>query len=121
MYAVVRINQLDPDRMRVAHHQLNEFDQTHAAQPGYRGTLTVDLGGNRQLVVNLWDNQQHAADARAALSPTVDRLLNPVLTQPSQLLGAGPVHTLNWPAPPEETRASRWPASGVPTAAGRRR
>ena len=92
MYAVVRINQLDPDRVRDAHHELDEFDQTHAAQPGYRGTLNVDLGGNRRLVVNLWENEQQAADARAALTPTVARLLNPVLTQPSQLLGAGPVH-----------------------------
>jgi hypothetical protein len=92
MYAVVRINQLDPDRVRDAQHELDEFDQTHAAQPGYRGTLSVDLGGNRQLVVNLWESEQQAADARAALTPTVARLLNPVLTQPSQLLGAGPVH-----------------------------
>ena len=103
MYAVVRINQLDPERVRIAHTELNEFDQTHAAQPGYRGTLSVDLGGNRRLVVNLWENEQRAADARAALAPTIARLLNPVLTQPSQLLGAGVVTALPLlPAPPGE-------------------
>ena len=99
MYAVARLNHTDPDRARSAHHQLREFDQTHSAQPGYRGTLTVDLTG-RTLVVNLWDSEQHAAAARATLSPVVGRLLDPALSQPSQLLGAGPVLTLTLlPAP----------------------
>ena len=97
MYAVVRINQDDPDRARLAHDQLREFDQTHSAQPGYRGTLTVGRADYRNLVVNLWDSEQHATAARTTLSPIVRRLLNPVLSQPSQLLGAGPVLALELP------------------------
>lgn len=102
MFAVVRINHLDPDRVRLAHDQLREFDQTHSAQSGYRGTLTVDLADHRSLVVNLWDNEQHAATARATLSPIVRRLLDPVLSHPSQLLGAGPALTLELLQAPED-------------------
>ncbi len=102
MYAVVRINQLDRDRLRTAQDRLREFDRTHSAQPGYRGTLNVDLGSDRQLIVNLWDSEQHAAAGRAALSASVGRLLEPVLAQPSQLLGAGPVLALDLlPTPPD--------------------
>lgn len=102
MYAVVRINQFDRDRLPAEQDRLGEFDRTHAAQPGYRGTLNVDLGSGRQLIVNFWDSEQHAAAGRAALSASVGRLLEPVLAQPSQLFGAGPVVVLGLlPTPPD--------------------
>ena len=84
IYAVVRINQLDRDRLRTAQDQLREFGQTHSAQPGYRGTFNIDLGSDRHLIVNLWDSEQHAAAGRAALSAGVAQLLEP---------GAGPALT----------------------------
>lgn len=117
MYAVVRINQLDRDRLGTAQDQLREFDQTHSAQPGYRGTLNIDLGSDRHLIVNLWNSEQHAAAGRAALSAGVARLLEPVLAQPSQLLGAGPVLALDLlhERPDAHPSAPRGPQAPGPT------
>ena len=91
MYAIVRINTFDEHKLREAATELDRFQQRHAAQPGYAGSLTVDLGAGRQLVVNLWQTDQDATACLNALGPEVQRVLEPLMTAPSQLVGAGSV------------------------------
>ncbi len=73
--------------------ELNQFNQLHASQPGYAGSLTIDLGADTRLTVNLWENEQHAQAALHALGSDVGRVLAPLMIAPSQLLGAGTVET----------------------------
>jgi hypothetical protein len=43
MYAVLRLNSFDPAKLAASREQLEEFDRVHAAQPGYVGSVVVDL------------------------------------------------------------------------------
>ena len=91
MYAVLRLNSFDPVKLAVSADGLEEFDKIHAAQPGYVGSVVVDLGEGRRFVLNLWETEQHGAAALQVLGPEVGRLLGPLMAAPSQLIGAGPV------------------------------
>jgi hypothetical protein len=91
MQAVMRVNTFDPAKLADSSNQLEEFDRLHAAQPGYVGNVTVDLGGSRRFVLNLWDTEQHRQEGLRALGPAVERLVNPLLAKPSELVGVGPV------------------------------
>lgn len=91
MYAIVRANTYDPARLAQGRDQLAEFQELHARQPGYRGTLVVDAGDGRWLAVNLWETQEDANAALPALIPVVQRLLEPMMAAPSELIGTGPV------------------------------
>lgn len=91
MYGIVRVNPVDPAKMASAEEDLAEFQALHSAQPGYAGSLLMDIGGDRQLVVNLWESEQHARRALPAMVPEVGRVLEPLLTGPSQLVGEGVV------------------------------
>jgi hypothetical protein len=68
-----------------------EFQVRHASQPGYQGNIVVDAGNGRVLTVTLWETQEHATAARSVLEPEVQRLLRPLMTAPSQVIGTGPV------------------------------
>ena len=91
MYAVLRLNPLDPDKLAGSSDRLAEFDRIHSSQPGYAGSITVDLGAGRRFVVNLWEDEDASEAAFERLIPEVDRLLKPLLSAPSQFVGAGPV------------------------------
>jgi hypothetical protein len=91
MHAIVRINTFDESRLRDAGAELRAFNRLHAAQPGYAGTLTVDLGFGRRLHVNLWESEVHAAAGLRVLAPEVQHMLEPLMAAPSQLIGTGPV------------------------------
>jgi chromate reductase, NAD(P)H dehydrogenase (quinone) len=91
MYAVLRLNSFDPATLAVSADRLKEFDRIHAAQPGYLGSVVVDLGAGRRFALNLWESEQHSAAAFEVLAPEVTRLLGPLMAGPSQLIGAGPV------------------------------
>lgn len=91
MYAIARLNQFDPAKLAASRQQLEQFDRSHQAQTGYVGTVIVDLQAGRRLVVNLWDSKEHSAAALSVLGPEVERLLHPIMTTPSELVGAGPV------------------------------
>ncbi len=91
MYAILRELFYDPTKVVNASEQLEEFQRLHASQPGYLGTITVDAGQGRQIVVNLWETEGQAFAGREALEPAVRRLVEPLLSKPSQLIGAGPV------------------------------
>lgn len=89
--AVLRVNSFDPDKLAADQEQLEEFNRLHAAQPGFLGSVTVDLGEGRQFVLNLWDSEEHRVAGLGALGPAVERLVNPLLARPSELIGFGPV------------------------------
>ncbi len=91
MYAVVRELIYDPTKLSNASEQLEEFQRQHASQPGYLGTITVDVGQGSQIVINLWKTEAEAFAGREALEPAVRRLIEPLLSRPSQLIGAGHV------------------------------
>jgi hypothetical protein len=51
MYAVLRVNSVMPDPSPTSVAQMEEFDRLHGAQPGFRGTVTVDLGDGRRFLI----------------------------------------------------------------------
>ena len=91
MYSVIRENFYDPAKLAKAGKQMDEFEAAHAAQPGYRGHMVVDLGIGHMVIVTLWETEPLARKAREALEPEIQRLLVPLMAQPSHLIGAGPV------------------------------
>lgn len=101
MYAVLRINTFDTAKLAASTAQLEEFDRIHASQPGYAGNITVDLGGGRRMVVNLWKSEEDGQAAFAHLRPEVDRLLTPLMSAASEFLGAGPVVAVDLPSTTE--------------------
>jgi len=90
MYAVVRLNSFDPVKLADS-TSLEQFDQIHRAQPGYVGTVVVDLQAGRRLALNLWESEEHSAAALSVVGPEVGRLLEPLMSQPSELVGTGTV------------------------------
>ena len=91
MYAVVRDNQYDPVKLAQGQTGLDEFQALHDRQPGSLGTLVVDAGNGRWITINVWESQEQAMAALPGLIPEVERLIEPVLAAPSQLIVAGPV------------------------------
>jgi len=91
MQAVLRVNPFDPGKLAAGQEQAEEFNRVRAAQPGFVGSATVDLGAGRQFVLNLWDSEEHCGAGLDALGPAVGRLVNPLLARPSELTGVGPV------------------------------
>lgn len=91
MQAVMRVNSFDPVKLAAGQGQLDEFNRLHAAQPGFLGSVTVDLGEGQQFVLNLWDSEEHRVAGLNVLGPAVERLVNPLLAKPSELIGLGPV------------------------------
>jgi hypothetical protein len=91
MYAVLRLNSFDPPKLAVAADRLEEFNKIHSAQPGYVGSVVVELGAGRRFALNLWESEQHSAAALQVLGPEVRRLLGPLMGAPSQLIGTGTV------------------------------
>jgi hypothetical protein len=90
MYAVLRLNSFDPAKLAASGERLEEFDRVHA-QPGYVGSVVVDLGESRRFALNLWESEQHSTAALSVLGPEVQRLLVPLLSSPSELIGVGTV------------------------------
>lgn len=77
MYAVVRLNPFEANKLANSADSLKQFDQAHAAQPGYVGSIVVDLQGGRRLVLNLWDSEAHSATALSVLGPEAARSSTP--------------------------------------------
>ena len=100
MYAIARINSFDESRLAAAAERLTSFDKLHAAQPGYRGSVVVDMKDGRRLLVNLWESEQHASAgpvcrrARSGARPSAD--VQP-LAAPRRRTGH-----LNGPQPPRQ-------------------
>lgn len=91
MYAIVRRNSFDPEKLADGQSALLEFDRVHAAQPGFIGSIVIDEQDGRRLALNLWQSERHATAALSILGPEVGRLLNPLMSTPSELISVGPV------------------------------
>jgi hypothetical protein len=91
MHAVVRETNYAPDNRIQESPEFQEFQKVHADRHGYRGTIVVDMGNGRFVTLTLWETADDMAAARSALEPVVERLLNPMMTSPSKLLGTGRV------------------------------
>ena len=90
MFAIVRLNSFDQNKL-AASSALEQFDQIHRAQRGYVGTIVVDLQAGRRMVLNLWESEEYSAAALSVLGSEVGRLLEPLMSDPSELVGAGTV------------------------------
>lgn len=90
-YAIARLNTFNQAKLAGATDQLDEFQRLHASQPGYAGSITIDLGHGRRLTVNVWDGEQHATLALSNLRAEVGRVIGPLLSAPSQFIGSGPL------------------------------
>ena len=90
MFAIVRLNSFDQIKL-AASPALEQFDQIHRRQPGYVGTMVVDLQAGRRLVLNLWESEESSAAALSVVGPEVGRLLEPLMSHPSEFVGAGTV------------------------------
>ena len=91
MHAVFRETTYAPDKPIHLSREFQEFQQAHARRPGYCGTVVADAGNGRFLTLTLWDTAEAMHSAREALGPVVERLLEPLMTSPSVLLGTGQV------------------------------
>jgi hypothetical protein len=91
MYAVFRETNYPPAKPIYETSEFREFQSEHARRRGYRGTVVAEIGPGRFLSVTLWEMADDMAAARVALGPIVERLLDPLMSSPSVLLGTGPV------------------------------
>ncbi|WP_369046034.1 hypothetical protein [Sinomonas sp. P10A9] len=85
------MNTFDPAKLGAAQDDLREFNRIHAAQAGFIGSITVDLGGGREFVMNVWQSAEDADAGMSVLGPHVGRLLSPLMAAASEFIGAGPV------------------------------
>jgi hypothetical protein len=60
MYARVRLNAFEANKLAGSADSLKQFGRAHAAQAGYVGTILVDLQDGRRLVLNLWTARRTA-------------------------------------------------------------
>jgi hypothetical protein len=71
--------------------EFKAFQDAHAARPGYLGSIVTHLGNGRYVTMTLWDMAEHMDAARDAIGPAVKKLIEPIMTAPSKLLGTGEV------------------------------
>lgn len=91
MYAVVRETSYAPDKPIYESQEFQQFQQEHSGLRGYQGTIVVEVGAGRFITLTLWQNSEDMTSAREAMGPVVKRLLNPLMTSPTKLLGTGAV------------------------------
>ena len=91
MYAVFRETFYPPATKIEEVDAFKEFQDKHARQPGYIGTVVTHAGEGRYLTITLWQTKENMDNAREALGPVVEKYLNPIMTPPAKLLGTGKV------------------------------
>lgn len=91
MFAVIRETTYPAYKPLGEGPQFRAFQEAHAEQPGYMGTIVTHLGDGRYVTVTLWDSARHMDAAREAIGPTVGKLLEPIMLAPSRLYGTGEV------------------------------
>jgi hypothetical protein len=91
MFAVVREAIYDAERKANASQQVEEFARIRAQQPGYRGVVTVDAGDGRTLTIALWETEEQSRTGSATIAPEAERLMGPLWTTPSRVIGSGEV------------------------------
>jgi len=83
----MRDNTFDPEKLARGRGNIAEFQAAHAARPGYRGSIVVDVGAGRQIALTLWHSEQEAEAARIALGPVIQHALVPLMAKSSTLVG----------------------------------
>lgn len=91
MHAVVRETTYAAGTQIEETDAFQQFQDAHASLPGYSGTVVVNAGNGRFYTLTLWESAEAMAAAREAIGPMVTRALEPLMTEPSRLLGTGPV------------------------------
>jgi len=91
MYAIVGEITIKAGNEERAAPLIQELQQLRARQPGYRGSVTVDAGEGRMLLLALWDSEEQATAAGQVLMPEGERLLGDIRTGPPRRLGRGTV------------------------------
>lgn len=91
MFAVIRETTYPLDTPLDDRVAFKSFQDAHAAQPGYRGTIVTHIGNGRHITVTLWDTAEHMNAARDAIGPAVKDLIEPLMTTPAVLVGTGEV------------------------------
>lgn len=91
MHAVFRKTYYPPHLAIQETEAFKEFQEKHARQAGYMGTIVSQVDKDRYLTVTLWETKEDMDNARKALGPVVAKLLDPIMTAPAKLLGMGPV------------------------------
>jgi len=91
VYAIVRKNTYDPVKLDRGREEMAKFDELHAEQPGFRGTITIDVGQNSHVLINLWDSREAAQAGLTQMRPVAAQLVQPLLATESVLIGEGDV------------------------------
>lgn len=91
MHAVVRETTYSAGTRIEETDAFQRFQDAHASLAGYSGTVVVDAGNGRFYTLTLWESAEAMTAAREAIGPMVERALEPLMVEPSRLLGTGPV------------------------------
>jgi hypothetical protein len=91
MYAIIRENCFAVDSPLEQISEFQEFQKAHANVKGYIGSIVVEAGEGRYESITVWASNTDMNAAREALGPVVGRLLEPLMTRPSEVVGAGRV------------------------------
>src|SRR5690242_15163794 len=91
MHAVIRETAYPPAAPLAERPEFKSFQEKHAALPGYPGTIVTHIGNGRHITVTLWNTAEHMNAARETIGPAVKALIEPIMTAPAKLLGAGEV------------------------------
>ena len=78
MYAVIRENASSGALTEQLRAGRAEFAALRAQQPGFRGSLTVELGDGKWAIVTLWEDRQAQEAGGAVLGPQAERLTGAV-------------------------------------------
>jgi hypothetical protein len=100
MFAVVREGTFDPAKLADNQSSVEELQRLRAQQPGYRGSLSIDAGAGRRVLVILWESEAHREAAGAVMEPATARLLGPLRTVPgeaSRTIASGTVTYMDLP------------------------
>ena len=80
-----------PGQRDAGQAQVEEYVALRAQQPGFRGSMGIDMGAERRLVLVCWASQAQFAAAQPVLGPAAARLLAPLFGAPARQLGDGAV------------------------------
>lgn len=80
-----------PGQWDAGRAQTEEYFALRAQQPGYRGTLGIDVGAERRLMLICWESEAQFAASRSVLIPAAARLVAPLFAAPPRHIGDGTV------------------------------
>lgn len=91
MYVVIRHSTYPIEFNFIESANFKEFQKIHEQQTGYAGTSITNLGNGHFITFTLWKTEEDMIKARQSLEKVVEKLLNPLMSQQSVLIGTGPM------------------------------